>query len=82
MQQWLTRNTPFIKYALKIAKIQLKKNASDIRRFIPNAPILKTKSRMKVKRCRDTKTNANSHTGGTPTFKRDATVCLAALFGT
>jgi hypothetical protein len=40
MQQWLTRNTPFIKHALKIAKIELKKNASDIRRFIPNAPVL------------------------------------------
>ena len=54
MQQWLTRNTPFIRHALKIAKIQLKTNASDIRRFMPNAPILKTttKSRTKVKRRR------------------------------
>jgi hypothetical protein len=54
MQQWLTRNTPFIRHALKIAEIQLKKNASDIRRFMPNAPILKTttKSRTKVKRRR------------------------------
>jgi hypothetical protein len=51
MQQWITRNTPFIKHALKIAKLQLKKNASDIRKFIPNAPILqhKTKSRKKAK---------------------------------
>eukprot|EP00978_Attheya_sp_CCMP212_P039957 scaffold213000_cov56-Attheya_sp.AAC.1 len=52
MQQWLTRNTPFIRHALKIAKIQLKKNASDIRQFIPNAPILQTKSRKKVKQRR------------------------------
>eukprot|EP00978_Attheya_sp_CCMP212_P015507 scaffold39964_cov50-Attheya_sp.AAC.5 len=50
MQQWLIRNTPFIRHALKIAKIQHKKNASDIRKFIPNAPILNTKSRSKTKR--------------------------------
>jgi hypothetical protein len=38
MKQWLAKNTPFMKHALKIAKLQLKKNASDIRRFYKTKP--------------------------------------------
>jgi hypothetical protein len=40
MKQWLViSNTPFIRNALQLAKSQLKQNTSDIRQFMPNAPI-------------------------------------------
>eukprot|EP00978_Attheya_sp_CCMP212_P029941 scaffold108429_cov91-Attheya_sp.AAC.1 len=50
MQQWLKRNMPFIKHALKFAKVQHIRNASDICQYIPNTPILRMKSHIKVKR--------------------------------
>jgi hypothetical protein len=49
MKQWLTSNTPFIRNALQLAKSQLKKNASDIRQFMPNAPITLTQPKPKPK---------------------------------
>jgi hypothetical protein len=36
MKQWIKMNTPFIKHALQVAHVQHKRNASDIRRFLPN----------------------------------------------
>jgi hypothetical protein len=36
MKQWIKTNTPFIKHALQVAHVQHKRNASDIRRFLPN----------------------------------------------
>jgi hypothetical protein len=50
MKQWLTSNTPFIRNALQLAKSQLKKNASDIRQFMPNAPHTLTQPKPKPKR--------------------------------
>jgi hypothetical protein len=50
MKQWLTSNTPFIRNALQLAKRQLKQNASNIRQFMPNAPITVKCSKTKTKR--------------------------------
>eukprot|EP00978_Attheya_sp_CCMP212_P037102 scaffold172824_cov47-Attheya_sp.AAC.2 len=50
MKQWIARNTPFIKYALKIAKLQHIRNSSDIRQYIPNAPVLRANYQTKTKR--------------------------------
>jgi hypothetical protein len=69
MRQWLAHNTPHIKHALTIAKKQLKKNASDIRRFIPNAPPskktrTKPKQRRTVAHAQDTRQNPQGPTRG------------------
>jgi hypothetical protein len=50
MKQWIARNTPFIKHALKIAKLQHIRNSSDIRQYIPNAPVLRANYQTKTKR--------------------------------
>jgi hypothetical protein len=50
MRQWIKTNTAFIKHALQVATIQHKRNASDIRKFLPNFIRLPAQLHKKVSR--------------------------------
>ena len=63
MKQWLNHSTPHIKQALILAKEQLKKNASNIRPFLPTTPSTnRTQTKTKWKKAKPKSKDVRQYT--------------------